>query len=82
MIPGTTNCPNSWITEYSGYLMAGRHNQAHSPKFECVDANPQNLPFSGSNDDASLFYFTEARCDGICPPYEDGEDLTCVVCTR
>ena len=82
MIPGTTDCPNSWITEYSGYLMAGRHNQTHSPKFECVDANPGTVPFSDGDDDASLFYFTEARCDGICPPYEDGEDLTCVVCTR
>ena len=82
VIPAMTNCPTPWTTEYSGYLMAGRHNQEHSPKFECVDGAPETLPNSAADLDGSRFFLTQTRCGGICPPYQSGRDLYCAVCTR
>ena len=81
MIPGKTVCPSSWVREYYGYLMAERYTH-HRSTFECVDHSPQSIPGSASNTDGALFYHVEARCHGICPPYTDGRELTCTVCTK
>ena len=82
MIPARIDCPIAWTREYFGYLMAGRFNQDNSPKFECVDVDPETVPNSDNDDNGARFYFAETRCRGICPPYETGRELTCVVCTR
>ena len=81
MIPGKTVCPSSWTREYYGYLMAERHLH-HRSTFECVDQSPQSIPGSASSTDGALFQHVEARCHGICPPYTDGRELTCTVCTK
>jgi len=81
MIPGKTVCPSSWIHEYYGYLMAN-YDTFHSTKFECIDRSPQTIPSSASRTDGALFYHVEAQCHGICPPYTDGRELTCTVCTK
>ena len=81
MMPGKTVCPSSWTREYYGYLMAEQHNHQRST-FECVDRNPQAIPGSASNADGALFHHVEADCYGICPPYTDGRELTCTVCTK
>ena len=81
MIPGKTVCPSSWIREYYGYLMAARHLHQRST-FECIDRSPQSIPGSASSTEGALFYHVEARCHGICPPYTDGRELTCTVCTK
>ena len=81
MIPGKTVCPSSWTREYYGYLMTQQHNFQRT-KHECVDHSPQSIPGSASNTNGALFYHVEARCHGICPPYTDGRELTCTVCTK
>ena len=81
MIPGKTVCPSSWTREYYGYLMAEQQNH-HRSTFECVDQSPQSIPGSASNTDGALFVHVEARCAGICPPYINGRELTCTVCTK
>ena len=81
MIPGKTVCPFSWIREYYGYLMANQYNFRRT-KHECIDHSPQSIPGSASNTDGALFYHVEDRCRGICPPYTDGRELTCTVCTK
>ena len=78
MIPGTS----SWTREYYGYLMTMIHFHQRTT-FECVDVNAEAIPNSATSTDPNLFYFTESRCNGInCPPYADGNELTCVVCTN
>ena len=81
MIPGKTVCPSSWIREYYGYLMAERYSH-HRSTFECIDHSPEPIPGRASNTNGALFYHVEARCAGICPPYTDGRELTCTVCTK
>ena len=82
VIPARTSCPSSWTREYYGYLMAERYNHARSPPFECVDVSAESLAGTAANTNGALFYFTESRCRGICPPYVDGKELTCAVCTK
>ena len=82
MIPGKTMCPSSWIREYYGYLMTARDHHHYRTKFECMDRSPQPIPGSASNAGGAVFYHVEARCYGICPPYTDGRELTCTVCTK
>ena len=53
--------------------------------FECVDAEQESLPDSAADTDGALFYHVEAACSahGIpCPPYNDHQELNCVVCTK
>ena len=81
-IPARTSCPSSWTREYYGYLMAERYNYARST-YECMDRSPESVPGSVGNINGALFYHTEARCTGLpCPPYVEGREVTCAVCTK
>ena len=80
-IPGRTSCPSSWTREYYGYWMAAK-NTRNSRVPVCVDVNAQPVPNSQTNYYASELYFLETRCPGLCPPYSDGAEVTCVVCTK
>lgn len=85
MIPGRVNCMPSWTREYYGYLMAER-DQNFRNSFECVDVNAEVLPNSAPDRNGALFYHAEARqCQGtqcLPTPYSEGNELTCVVCTK
>ena len=85
MVPGTIVCPSSWTREYYGYLMAARYDHSRST-FECVDVDAESIPGSAVDTNGALFYFTEIRdCDGDgfnCPPYANGVEVTCAVCTK
>lgn len=82
MIPAKVTCPPTWTREYYGYLMSadpGVFRTSH----ECVDVDAEAIPGSEDNIDGALFYFTEVFCTGIsCPPYGNGTELACVVCTK
>ena len=83
MIPGMVNCPSSWTREYYGYLMAAAVRHPHRHNFACVDYNAGSVPGSQAETAEAVFYHTETSCDGItCPPYVDGNELTCVMCTK
>lgn len=84
-IPGRTECPTLWTREYYGYLMTSAIYPEHYSRVPvCIDANAESVPGSAGNDiyKAELF-FIETTCAGIrCPPYSNGAELTCVVCTK
>ena len=82
MVPARTSCPSSWTREYYGYLMAERWTHGKST-YECVDKSPQSVPGSAADNNGALFYHIEATCTGLpCPPYVDGREVTCAVCTK
>ena len=82
MIPGTYICPQNWIKEYYGYLMAERYNHKRST-FECMDASPEAISGGQADQNGALFFHVEPRCGSLpCPPYEEQKEMTCVVCTR
>ena len=83
MIPAKASCPLTWTNEYYGFLMAAYKNHGRS-KFECVDKDMDSLTGAGVNTNGALFYHTEATCStGLpCPPYNDHQEVNCVVCTK
>ena len=85
-MPGKPTCPSSWTLEYAGYLVAERQNHFRVV-FECMDKEPECIPGSAGWIDGygALLYLTEvANCSvGIpCPPYSNGMELSCAVCTK
>ena len=83
MIPGKSKCYAGWTFEYSGYLMAGYYDHSGATDYYCVDKDPENLTGGEANDNGYLLYFVEVRCGSLrCPPYVNGRELQCVVCTK
>ena len=53
--------------------------------FACVDEDQESIPGSQVNTNGALFYHDEASCSDAglpCPPYNDDQELNCVVCTK
>ena len=82
MIPAKTSCPTSWTKEYDGYIMS--ENIAFRRRmFVCVDRVQESIPGTGADTNGALFYHAEADCTGLpCPPYNNEQELNCVVCTK
>ena len=82
MVPAKRTCPSGWTLEYRGYLVTDHPN--HNVKdFVCLDEEPEALPGSQANQNGALFYTVEAICGSLpCPPYVNGWELTCAVCTK
>ena len=76
-------CLRGWKSEYQGYLMAGYHAHASGTKYTCMDSHPDTLSGGHTSKGGRLFYPVEARCGSLkCPPYVEGRELTCVVCSK
>ena len=83
MIPAHTICPSGWTLEYKGYLMSEHHSHKGRSQFVCVDGKPETTVGSHVNRNEALLYFVEGSCGSLpCPPYVQGHELTCVVCTK
>jgi hypothetical protein len=84
-VPGKMNCPTPELTlEYQGYLAASYWNHVGKSEFVCLDATPEAIPGSAANNNGALFYPTQVSClesTLVCPPYVDGNELSCVVCS-
>ena len=88
MVPAMTNCPAGWTKEYGGYLVSQSTSTGipfYRSTYVCLDQAPEVLPSMAGNTDGALFYVVEGDCGSIslpCPPYIDGYEITCVVCTK
>ena len=83
MVPGMKMCPADWSLEYTGYLMSGRYNHKSSSDYYCIDAAAESLPGGFENKNGYLLFFVESRCGSLaCPPYVEGREMTCAVCSK
>ncbi|XP_045169622.2 uncharacterized protein LOC123532281 [Mercenaria mercenaria] len=83
MIPGRLECFSGWTKEYSGYLAAGASGHASATEFICLDSDAEMISGGAANRDGRLFYLAEVSCGSLqCPPYIEGRELTCVVCSK
>ena len=71
MFPGRHTCFPGWTLQYAGYLVAGYHSHSANKNYECLDNAPEAVPKENTND-GSL----------PCPPYVEGREIVCVVCSR
>ncbi|XP_036366809.1 short-chain collagen C4-like, partial [Octopus sinensis] len=82
MLPARTKCYPGWTIEYSGYLMTEGSGNKGRHEYVCVDYAPEADPAGYKNNGASL-YFVQAACGSLpCPPYVNGQELSCVVCSK
>ena len=85
MIPGKYTCPQNWTREYYGWLMTERSLPVHIGRttFECVDIDSEGVTDGEANMNGVRLYHVEPHCGQLsCPPYEEHNEMTCVVCTR
>ncbi|XP_023930272.1 short-chain collagen C4 isoform X8 [Lingula anatina] len=82
MIPAKKTCPAGWTTEYNGYLVSA-FNTHQRTEFVCLDEGPEVVAGGHEDKIAASFYTAEAKCGTLpCPPYVDGRELACVVCSK
>ncbi|XP_063446719.1 uncharacterized protein LOC134726248 [Mytilus trossulus] len=83
MIPGRKTCYDNWRMEYTGYLMAS-HPSHTDLEYICVDGNPDHIKKIPSWSNKSLLLSVYSKCNGAtpCPPYVEGREMTCVVCSK
>ncbi|KAL3881105.1 hypothetical protein ACJMK2_027567 [Sinanodonta woodiana] len=83
MLPARKNCYEGWHLEYQGYLMAGHYSFKAANEFICVDEAPEADPAGYRSEGGRWFYHVEAICGSLpCPPYVNGRELTCAVCSK
>ena len=83
MIPGRNACYKGWTLEYRGYLVAGYYGSAAATEYICLDKDPEFNVGGSRNDNGALLFFVEAICGSLeCPPYVNGRELTCAVCSK
>ena len=84
MTPARDDCPHGWTEEYHGYLMTEHYDHSMSRNFICVDQEPESVPGSHTNHNGALLYLVQPDCGHFagCPPYYNGRELTCAVCTK
>ncbi|KAK3577115.1 hypothetical protein CHS0354_037149 [Potamilus streckersoni] len=83
MIPGRTNCYPGWTAEYSGYLVSSYYSQAAPSEYVCLDGDPEFIAGGGGNQNGHVLYLVDVICGTLlCPPYVNGRELACVVCSK
>ena len=83
MIPAATSCPVGWMRQYLGNLMAERYNHAGSSNYICVTQQYEQISASVGDQASGYAIPVEVICGSLpCPPYVEGNELSCVVCTK
>lgn len=84
MIPARQDCYGDWVKLYDGYLYAGWHAHESASEFICMDSKPDVLDKGSTWTHKKILYPVKANCDGAmpCPPYVNGREVTCVVCSK
>lgn len=85
MIPAKLTCPAGWSKEYDGYLMAEQSVSSHLSQSDyiCVDEKFEFIKGGHNPQIRAQAMFVEVGCGILpCPPYKDGNELACVVCSK
>lgn len=83
MFPGMAGCLPGWSEQYTGYLVADYHDHSSNKGYECLDGSPEAINPKKSDNDQAAVYLVEARCGLLpCPPYVDGREVACAVCSK
>ena len=83
MFPGRSGCYKNWTQQYTGYLVSSLHGRNLDLEYYCMDANPETVPHSAVNNDDCVLYVVEGKCGSLpCPPYVEGREIACTVCSK
>ena len=85
MIPAKTTCPSGWTVQYTGFLVSAYFgSSSYAFDYICLhnDAEYMTEGARRHNDNGHILYPVQATCDPLpCPPYKNGQYITCVVCS-
>ncbi|XP_038073656.1 short-chain collagen C4-like [Patiria miniata] len=82
LFPAKLGCPEDWTEEYRGFLMSGNQGHEQRSKAVCVDEAPEATPGSQTSENGALLYIIEGKCGSLlCPPYVEGREIACTVCS-
>ena len=83
MIPAKMSCPDGgWVKEYQGLLMS-QHYTHKGSEFICVSDRMEDLAGGSGDVDGGVLRVVETKCGSLkCPPYVEGYEVACVVCTK
>ena len=63
--------------------MSGYYTHGAASEFVCVDKNAKKVRGGEGDSNGKVFVQVEAVCGSLpCPPYKNGREMTCVVCTK
>ena len=84
MVPAKRTCPQGWTLEYEGLLMAGHWEHPGQSEYICVSLGMESVPGGSVDTGGGLLYVVEVDCGFAlpCPPYVEGYELSCVVCSK
>ncbi|PVD25305.1 hypothetical protein C0Q70_15805 [Pomacea canaliculata] len=82
MVPATSSCYTGWTLEYTGILMAGLYAHKVVTKFICADSALEWLAGPGHSKEIGKMLYSVLSSCRLCPPYIEGEVLSCVVCSK
>ena len=81
MIPGRNACYQGWTTQYKGYLASSSYIHVTQYNYICMDENVKFINGGAQNAYGAEFYSVIGKCRPLnCPPYREGEPLSCAVC--
>ena len=82
LIPAKLSCPSGWTKEYQGLLMSQSYTHAGS-EYICVADGMESVDGGSNSRQGALLVVVEAVCGSLkCPPYMDGYEIACVLCTK
>ena len=83
VIPARVTCPESWTTEYSGFLLSSASGSSGPTSTVCVDRNPDWICSEEDRSRSAKLYHMEAEIEVVDTPTNYTErELPCVVCTK
>ncbi len=82
MIPGKVSCLKGWKREYYGYLMTAFYNHKGRLQYVCVDVHAEAVLGTRKNLNGALLYHVEVQTGSLPRSYVNGNEMTCVVCTK
>lgn len=85
MIPAKNTCPSGWNLQYHGFLVTDNDDSGwYAFDFVCLHEDSEYLTEGARqhNQNGHILYPVTAVCGSLpCPPYRNGQYITCVVCT-
>ena len=84
MIVGRNECSGGeWKAEYWGYLVSGWYAHKGKTTAICLDNAPETATNGSTGKGQTWVYPVKGTCGALpCPPYANGQELTCVVCSK
>ncbi|XP_071092976.1 uncharacterized protein [Haliotis cracherodii] len=83
LVPGRHECMTGWNTEYYGFLVGSKHDDAGNSDYICLDSDPGSIEGGYQDHDGRWLFNVVFSCGALpCPPYKNDYFVPCALCTK